>query len=244
MNKSVDKMKTVFSFFRNLKSKTKWNLKKKFMLSAGIIFFSGLIFFVISNLVIAAQGEKVYFSTGDLPETHAALVLGCSPTLRDNRNNFYFLMRIEAAAKLYKSGKIKKLLLSGDNGRKGYNEPEAMRQALIAYGVPDEDIYCDYAGFSTLDSIIRAKTVFGQEKFIIVSQPFHCERAIFLAGAKDLDVCGFAAQDLNAWKWKLKNHFRESLARPAAVIDLLTFRTAKFGGRKIDMSIPQIKAEN
>ena len=242
MNKTIDKMKQIFSFFRNFKSIKKWSLKKQFIFSAGIIVFSGVLLFIISNLIIAAQGEKVYFSTDNVPETHAALVLGCSPTLRNNRNNFYFLMRIEAAAKLYKSGKIKKLLLSGDNGRKGYNEPEAMRQALIAYGVPDDDIYCDYAGFSTLDSIIRAKTVFGQEKFIIVSQPFHCERAIFLAGAKGLDAYGFAAKDEREMFRLLISVFRESLARPAAVIDLLTFRTAKFGGRKIDMSIPQIKA--
>ncbi len=255
--KIPDKIKTFFStgkeslrkfvqhcssLFCKKKIKTKWSRKKKIAVLISIIMAAGVLFFALSNLLIMAQSDRVYFSTDTIPECHAALVLGCSPTVF-NKVNYYFITRIEAAVNIYKSGKVKKLLLSGDNGRKGYNEPEAMRQALIACGVPDKDIYCDYAGFSTLDSIIRANKIFGQQKFIVVSQPFHCERAIFLAKAKGLDVCGFAAEDITAWRWRIRRYIRESLARPAAILDLLTFRSARFGGRKIDMTVPQTKAE-
>ena len=255
--KIPDKIKTFFSTIRESirklakhchplpckkKIKTKWSRKKKIAVTVSIIFISGVLFFALSNLLIMAQSDRIHFSTENIPECHAALVLGCSPTVH-KRANYYFFTRIDAAAKIYKSGKVKKLLLSGDNGRKGYNEPEAMRQALIACGVPDSDIYCDYAGFSTLDSIIRAKQIFGQQKFVVVSQPFHCERAIFLAKIKGLDVCGFAAEDITAWRWRVRRYIREFLARPAALLDLLTFRSARFGGIKIDMTVPQTKAE-
>ena len=226
----------------NKPEKKKWSLRKKFFTGIAVLFIIALLFFIFSNLLIIMQRSRIHTSVENLPECHTALVLGCSPTIGD-RDNLFFRARMEAAAELYHSGKVKTLLLSGDNGRKGYNEPEAMRQALIKKGVPDEKIYCDYAGFSTLDSIIRANTVFGQKKFIIVSQGFHCERAIFLSRAKGLDTFGFAAKDIDLPNWKIKNHARESLARPAAILDLCTFRSAKFGGEKVDMTVPQIKAD-
>ncbi len=218
------------------------NVKKILIVLFIILFITGLLFFLLGNLLIMMQSSRISHTPENLPKCHAALVLGCSPTFR-NRDNLFFLARMDAAAKVYRSGRVKKLLLSGDNGRKGYNEPEAMRQALIARGVPDRDIYCDYAGFSTLDSVIRAESVFGQRKFIIISQPFHCERALFLARIKGLEVCGFAAEDIIIPSWKIKNRIRESLARPAAILDLLTFRSARFGGEKVDMDIPQQKAD-
>ena len=95
--------------------------------------------------------------------------------------NRYFTRRIDTAAALYHAGKVKWLLVSGDNGRKNYDEASGMQQALIAKGVPAKVIFCDYAGFSTLDSVVRAKKVFGENHITIISQEFHNQRAIWLA---------------------------------------------------------------
>lgn len=214
---------------------------KYILITAVIAAVTGIIFFTVANIIAAGYSAYVYDHAEEVPETFAAVVLGCSPH-HENRPNLYFRNRMEAAAKLYHSGKVKKLIVSGDNGRKEYNEPEAMRQALIARGVPDEDIYCDYAGFSTLDSIIRTESIFSQQKFIIISQRFHCERAVFIANCKGLEVFGYAATDIQTPRWKYRNHFRESLARPAALLDLIFCRDARFAGEKVDLNTPQIKA--
>ena len=204
--------------------------------------FAVSFFLGIGNFLVSCNAVGVYETIESLPDGKCALVLGCSPLIGD-RQNLFFLSRMDAAAELYHSGKAKKLLLSGDNGRKGYNEPEAMRQALLARGVPDAVIYCDYAGFSTLDSMIRARDIFGMDDFIIVSQRFHCERALFLARAYDLTACGFAAKDIYSPYWKYKNRFRESFARPAALLDVICFRGSRFGGEKVSMDHPQERAE-
>lgn len=201
----------------------------------------GIIFFAAANITANAYSDYVFDDLTTLPECRSAIVLGCSPH-HENRVNLYFRNRMDAAAKLYHSGKVKKLIVSGDNGRKNYNEPEAMRQALIARGVPDEDIYCDYAGFSTLDSMIRAKSIFEQEKFIVISQRFHCERAVFISRCKGLESYGYAAIDINSRRWKYRNHLRESLARPAALLDLIFCRDARFAGEKVSLDFPQEKA--
>ena len=206
-----------------------------------MLVFAGTFFFALGNMLIADKAEYVHDELKSVPECDVALVLGCSPKLGE-RNNLFFLSRMDAAAELYHAGKVKKLILSGDNGRKGYNEPEAMRQALIAKGVPDSVIYCDYAGFSTLDSVVRAKTIFGADNFIVVSQRFHCERAIFLAGVHGINAYGFAAADVQLPYWKYKNRFRESLARGAALLDVITFRSPRFGGEMVDMDFPQERA--
>ena len=221
----------------------KWSIRKKLLVTLLVFFLAGSGFYILSNLLIASYSSYVHDKITLLPENSIALVLGCSPHVgNSDRENLYFRNRMRAAAELYHSGKVKTLLLSGDNGRKGYNEPEAMRQRLLSLGVPDSAIYCDYAGFSTLDSIIRAKTVFRQEKFIIISQRFHCERAVFLARVKGLDVTGFAAESIESPYWKYRNLFRESLARPAALLDLLLFRGARYGGEPVDMTKPQERA--
>lgn len=226
---------------RRRKGKKRRNFIRYALIILLIFMLCGIVFFAAGNGLIACCSNAVFDDIEQIPEYSTALVLGCSPNI-GSRRNLFFRFRMEQAAALYHSGKVEKLLLSGDNGRKGYNEPEAMRQALIAAGVPDSVIYCDYAGFSTLDSIIRAKEVFGLQKFIVVSQRFHCERAVFLARAKGLECCGSAAKDVEIRYWKIRNHFRESLARPAALLDLLINRPPRFTGKKVDMSVPQQKA--
>lgn len=155
-----------------------------------------------------------------------ALVLGCSKTLPDGRSNRFFGKRIAAAAQLYHTGKCRALIVSGDNSVKGYDEPTDMRDALVAAGVPADSIHCDYAGFRTLDSVVRAQKIFGQSRLIIVSQRFHNERAIYLARSHGIDAYGFNAADavLSA-PLRLKNQAREALARVQAVLDIHLLRT-------------------
>jgi SanA protein len=131
-----------------------------------------------------------------LPEVPVALVLGAAPIGPEGGPNRYFVYRLDAAAALYKAGKVKYLLVSGDNSRPDYDEPTAMRAGLIERGVPAEAIYRDFAGFRTWDSIVRVEQVFGQTRVIIVSQRFHLSRAIFLARQQGIEAWGFEARDV------------------------------------------------
>jgi SanA protein len=132
-----------------------------------------------------------------LPDTDVALVLGAAPIGPEGGPNRYFEYRLDAAAALWQAGKVKYLLVSGDNRQPDYDEPTAMRDGLIKRGVPAQAIYRDFAGVRTLDSVLRAQSVFGQQRLIIVSQRFHLARALFLAREAGLDACGFEARDVD-----------------------------------------------
>ncbi len=101
--------------------------------------------------------------------------------------------RVTTGVELYKAGKVQKLLMTGDNGRDGYNEPGDMKQQAIAEGVPARDIVCDYAGFRTYDSLYRARDIFGVRSAILVTQGYHLPRALFLGKKMGLDVVGVDA---------------------------------------------------
>jgi SanA protein len=159
----------------------------------------------------------------EVPELPVALVLGCSPTI-EGRPNLFYVYRMEAAVRLYQSGKVRALIVSGDNGSKQYDEPTAMKADLVRRGVPAEAVYCDYAGFRTLDSVVRSERIFGQKRFLVVSQRFHNERAVFLARRHGLDAEAFDAGDVNGSSG-LMTHLREHLARVQAVLDVTVLRT-------------------
>ena len=160
---------------------------------------------------MAAKG-RIYRLTESVPTNDVALVLGTGKVTRQGRPNLHFTQRITAAVVLYRSGKVGHLLVSGDNHVKGYDEPTDMREALIAAGVPPKAITCDYAGFRTLDSVMRAQSVFGLTRFTIVTEEFHCPRALWIARRHGLDVVAFAAPDLSA-RWSARVKAREVLAR-------------------------------
>jgi SanA protein len=165
-------------------------------------------------LIFRASQRKTYSDTDSIPHRHVGLVLGCSKQLQDGRPNRFFQKRIAAATELYLTGKVDYLLVSSDH------EAVDMKDALIEFGVPPERIYCDCAGFRTLDSVVRAKEVFGQDAITIISQEFHNRRAIFIAKHSGLDAIGFNASDLRAYDG-LKIHLREQLATVVAVMDIL-----------------------
>lgn len=168
-----------------------------------------------------------------LPDAPVAVVLGAAPRLANGRVNLFFRPRLEAAARLFKAGKVKALIVSGDNGSEDYDEPTEMKRVLIELGVPEGLIVCDYAGFRTLDSMVRAKEVFGQSRFIVVSQRFHNERAVYLARAFGIEAWGLNAKDVPV-ALSVKTFLREKLACVKAVLDVNVLHTQpKFLGEKV-----------
>lgn len=168
----------------------------------------------------------------ELPTQKVGLLLGTAKLVQGSKKNYYFYNRIEAAEELYKSGKIKYIIVSGDNSRKDYNEPEDMKQELMEKGVPEYHIFEDFAGFRTLDSVIRAKEIFGQNSYIIISQKFHNERAVYLARKNGINAYGYNAKDVNKY-WGFKTNIREYFAKTKVFVDFITGKTPKFGGQKI-----------
>ncbi len=182
-----------------------------------------------SDAWIRRYSRHCHTTVETVPFTPVALVLGCSPKI-GGRPNLFFKFRIDAAVALHRAGRVKAFIVSGDNGTKDYDEPTVMKEALVARGVPESAIYCDYAGFRTLDSVVRAQSIFGQSRFIIVSQHFHNERAIFLARRRGLDAVGFDAADVSRSMAPM-TYLREYLARVQAVLDVTLLQTRpKFDG--------------
>src|SRR5690606_23706425 len=121
--------------------------------------------------------DKTYYDIDEIPKNKVGLVLGAGKFTSNGNINLYYKYRVEAAVALYSSGKIDYIVISGDNGTTDYDEPTNFKNDLIAKGIPAERIYLDYAGFRTLDSVVRAKEIFGQNTFTIISQKFHNQRA-------------------------------------------------------------------
>jgi SanA protein len=187
--------------------------------------------------MVESSKPFIYESVREVPKKKAALVLGCSKYLKNNRLNYFYKYRIEAATKLFKSGKVDAIVVSGDNGTKSYDEPTLMRDDLVKAGVPAKYIQLDYAGFRTLDSIVRAKAIFDLEDYIIVSQRFHLERAIFIAQDKEQKVLGFTAKDFEGTVWNKRMKRREMLARAKAWLDVKIFEVEpKFYGEKVSVT--------
>lgn len=207
--------------------------KKRIFITIAVITVIIFITIFISNRIIidAAKG-KTYSDVKAIPFNKVGLLLGTSKLGRTGYNNPFFDYRIEAAAKLLKEGKIKYLIISGDNGRKDYNEPEAMRSDLIKAGVDSSVIFLDYAGFRTFDSMIRLKEIFGQNTVTVISQEFHNERAIYTASKEDIAAIGFNARDVSAARG-IRTGLREKLARVKAILDIWLGTKPKFLGEKI-----------
>ena len=204
---------------------------KRLVLSGSLL--CALLIWGSSVLIKGSTRSSLYSDLDSVPHRKVGLVLGCSKQLADGRTNLFFQKRIRAAAALYQKGKVDFLLVSGDNGHREYDEPSDMKAALVARGVPAEKIYCDYAGFRTLDSVVRAKEVFGQDAFTVVSQPFHNQRAVFVARELGIEAVGYNAGDVDAFNG-FRTQCREKLARVKTVLDLYVLKTQpKFLGEPV-----------
>jgi SanA protein len=176
--------------------------------------------------------DLTYNSPEEIVKNKVGLVLGTSKYLRDGRTNLFFLYRVEAAVKLFKQGKIDYILVSGDNRHVSYNEPIEFRKELLKRGITKDQIILDFAGFRTLDSMVRAKEVFGLEKVTVISQEFHNERAIYIGRKFGLEAIGYNVEDVSGYSgFKVKT--REALARTKVFLDLFLNVQPKFLGEQI-----------
>lgn len=176
--------------------------------------------------------DRIYTKVGDVPKNKVGLLLGTSKYVAKGGINRYYAYRIDAAVALYQAGKVDYILVSGDNGSPNYDEPTTFKNDLIKRGIPEDKIILDFAGFRTLDSVVRAKEIFGQPSFTIISQRFHNERAIFLAKYFDIDAVAFNAKDVGS-RYGFKVKIREYFARAKASIDVLFNVKPKFLGETI-----------
>ena len=186
--------------------------------------------------VVYITSDRIYEDVNAIPYNDVGLLLGTGPQTRTGRVNSYFLHRIDAAEALYKASKIKYILISGDNSRKDYSEPDIMKDSLVARGIPADVIYLDYAGFRTLDSVIRANRIFDQSKMTVISQRFHNERSIVLGDWQGMELIGYNAEGTKSRFHGIRAHIREGYARVKLFMDMMIKKEPHFLGEKIEIA--------
>jgi SanA protein len=180
----------------------------------------GAIVTFATRIIFLLDASPQTFSKEDVPVRRVAIVFGAE-VKRDGTPSVVLRDRVETAVALYKSGKVEKLLMSGDNRFVDYNEPESMRQYALTLGMPDSDIVLDYAGRRTYDTCYRAKEIFGVDSAIVVTQRFHLPRALFLCEAFGIDTVGVEAENYYYLKrLRLFWNTREVLASVQSVLDV------------------------
>lgn len=194
-----------------------------------------IVVIVLSNMIINYNAKsKLYNSTATIPKNKVGLLLGTAKYLARGKVNLYYKNRLDAAIELFNSKKIDFIVVSGDNSTKNYNEPATFKKDLIAAGIPEEKIFLDYAGFRTLDSVVRIKEIFNQSSVTIISQEFHNQRALYLAKHFKIDAIGYNAKKVTG-QLALKVQLREYLARVKVFIDILLGVDPKFLGDPIEI---------
>jgi SanA protein len=187
-------------------------------------------YFYISATTI----NQTYNDVNQIPHNSVGLLLGTSILTKDGKPNQFFTNRIKATVELYENNKIDYIIVSGDNSTYSYNEPLFMKQSLIQNNIPPQVIITDFAGFKTLDSVIRSKKVFGQNEITIISQPFHNQRALYIANYNNLKAIAFNADSVPVRK-SLKVYLREVLSRFKATIERILKKQPKFLGEPIQV---------
>jgi len=199
-----------------------------------------LLFLIISipaiyfsnKIITESAGGKLFERTEQIPYNRVGLLLGTAKFLKHGHENPYYKYRIVATVDLYRSGKIRYIIISGDNSRKTYNEPGMMKADLVEQGIDSTKIYLDYAGFRTFDSMVRLKEVFGQDSVTIISQQFHNERALYIANREGIKAIAFNARDVSK-QMGLRTQIREKFARVKVFVDYFLGKEPKFLGPKI-----------
>lgn len=181
-----------------------------------------LAVFYANTVVSSDAGPRLYTDIEEVPYNEVGLLLGTSKYAVGGDVNLFFEYRIRAAVDLFKAGKIDYLIASGDNSSSSYNEPLRMKEELVKRGIDADRVYLDYAGFRTLDSVIRTHRVFGQRRFTIISQGFHSERALYIAAREGLDAVAFGARDVEGPPG-VGTSIREYFARVKALMDVHVF---------------------
>lgn len=213
----------------------RWLRRLASLLLVGALLALGMICYAYFTATWASRG-RLFTEVSELPTTRVGLVFGTTDRV-SGRENLYFRYRMDAAVRVWKSGKIKTLILSGDyDSDPYYNEPEKMKQALVERGIPANRIVCDPKGLRTLDSVVRAKENFGTTSILMISQRFQNERAIYLAKANGMEAYGFNSQDVET-QAGMKTRIREVGARVKMWLDVNILKTRPIheGGEKILM---------
>jgi SanA protein len=203
------------------------------LLITTIVFLA--LLFGVDRWVTNSTKAQLYSNIDSIPANKVGLLLGTSKYIRTGVINPYYQYRIDAAVALYKAGKITYILVSGDNRSITYNEPGMMRKDLIARGVPADHIFLDYSGVHTLDSVIRCRDIFGVDHFTVISQPFHNERALFIANQKNMVAIGFNAKDVGGL-FGFKVIVREKFSRLKMMLELLmNVRAKDYYGPRVEI---------
>ena len=206
----------------------------KRLVAVGVV--CGLLAVAVPNLIVWLGGRTpVTTDVAKVPHAQAALVLGAQ-VYRDGRPSIMLRDRVNAAAELYRAGRVDKLLLSGDHSRVDYDEVGTMRRLLLDQGIPAHDIFTDHAGFDTWDSAQRAKRVFDVSSAVVVTQRFHMARALYDARRAGLEVTGYAADRRDYGRVMRKLRLREAAARVKTLADVVTGADPHFLGAEIPIT--------
>lgn len=201
-----------------------------------------LVIIVCHYIVVVNASGKTYDNVEEIPHNKVGLLLATSPITPGGAHNYYFENRIKAADELYKAGKIDFIIASGgdytQSQKNGCDEPGAIRDSLVARGVPIERIILDYEGTRTLNSIAKAKQVYGLDSLMLISQKYHNERAIYLADQYRISAVGYNAEPSPIRRNRVKNILREFFARPKMFLDILTGKNPDI--KKDTISIPSV----
>lgn len=201
---------------------------KRFLRLAAVLVIAMIALPVVAKYwVVRSSSSRIYTSVHDVPKCRVAVVLGAR-VFRSGALCDTLARRVDKGIELYKAGKVDKLLMSGDNSVIRYNEPQHMFEYAVKHGVPAKDIAMDFAGRSTYDSMYRAKNIFGQNEFIVVSQDYHIKRAIFFCNSMGLKCYGVAAVK----PYHPRDEAREYPACVAAVLNAYILHPVPIMGRK------------
>lgn len=196
----------------------------------------GIYALLVNNYVISSTKNQLVTSNAaaEINDIDCIIVLGCQ--VKENGKPSAMLKdRLDRAVELYKLGVAPKILMSGDHGRTNYNEVKAMKEYAVSHGVPSSDIFMDHAGFSTYETVYRAKEIFKCKKAVIVTQEYHIYRALFIANALDIEMYGVSS-DYHTYRGQFMRDFREILARNKDFLTTIFKPEPTFLGDEIPIS--------
>lgn len=200
----------------------------------GIVLLIGIAAVSLSVYMVKATEKNIFTADTFKNDEKADCILILGAGVKDGKPKPMLRDRLLTGIELYKSGAAKKIIMSGDHGRADYDEVNVMRSFAIEQGVRAEDIFLDHAGFSTYDSVYRAKNIFGAENIIIVSQKYHLYRALYISEKLDVKAAGVSA-NLNTYGGQLKRDIREIIARDKDFFKCIIKPKAQIMGDKIPL---------
>ena len=199
-------------------SKTKKKINRVLWVFVAIIIAGLAVVAGCELAVYNASKGRVYSDVEEIPHREVGLLLGTNPKGRRGGVNTFYNHRIDAAVALYEAGKVDRILISGAKKGSDYDEPQSMRKALVARGVPDSILILDGQGFHTIESIVRAKEVYQVDSVTVISQEFHNRRSLYMAKHNGLDAIAFNAANTTILRWRVIMFLRERASRVKAVL--------------------------